>query len=518
MSSKPTFNCIHWFRHGLRLSDMPSLYQAAKVCQKIYPIFIFDGFTAGLKQAGFNRTRYLLDCLADLDTQFKSFGGRLICFHGNCVQILESLIKKWSITHISFEQDPEPIWKERDDLVKQLANSLGVEIIEKISHTLWDPEKVIDMNGGEAPSNYEMFCHTVNVIGQPDRPLPKPDFTQLKTIFPLDDYCEDTAGVPSSPLVLGVKMESEKQINQVWFGGETISMELLADRLSLEKSAFKVGDYLPTQSTPDITITDKSLSPALRHGCLSVRKFYWDLHDLYESIFGNSVKPRIVGQLIWREFFYTMSVNNPCYGQMANNPVCLQIKWKQDSAALEAWSTGKTGYPFIDAAMRQLIFEGWIHHAVRNAVACFLTRGDLWLSWEHGLKVFLKYLIDADWSVCAGNWMWVSSSAFDTILQSDACISPIMYGRWLEPTAPIEVQKEANCIIGVDYPEPIINHDVAFKTNQKLMESVKNVFLDHRYQSMSNFKHIPNHVAPSNIEETKAFLCLPEDFFNNLVI
>lgn len=130
-------------------------------------------------------------------------------------------------------------------------------------------------------------------------------------------------------------MESEKQINQVWHGGETISMELLADRLSLEKSAFKVGDYLPTQSTPDITNSAKSLSPALRHGCLSVRKFYWDLHDLYESIFGNSVKPRIVGQLIWREFFYTMSVNNPYYGQMANNPVCLQIKWNQDASSLE---------------------------------------------------------------------------------------------------------------------------------------------------------------------------------------
>lgn len=192
--------------------------------------------------------------------------------------------------------------------------------------------------------------------------------------------------------------------------------------------------------------------------------------------------------------------------------------------------------------MRQLIIEGWIHHAVRNAVACFLTRGDLWLSWEHGLEIFLKYLIDADWSVCAGNWMWISSSAFDTILQSDACISPIMYGRWLEPTgsyirkyvpelkdmptkyifdpssAPIEVQKAANCIIGIDYPEPIINHDVAFKNNQKLMESVKNVFLDHRYQSLTHFKQIPNHVAPSHHAETKAFLCLPEDFFANLVI
>lgn len=138
--------------------------------------------------AGFNRTRYLLECLADLDNQFKAYGGRLICFQGNCVEILERLIHKWSITHISFEQDPEPIWRERDDAVKQLANSLGVEIIEKVSHTLWDPEKVIAMNGGEPPLNYEMFCHTVSVIGPPDLPLPKPDFIQHKTVFPLGNY------------------------------------------------------------------------------------------------------------------------------------------------------------------------------------------------------------------------------------------------------------------------------------------------------------------------------------------
>lgn len=197
--------------------------------------------------------------------------------------------------------------------------------------------------------------------------------------------------------------------------------------------------------------------------------------------------------------------------------------------------------------MRQLINEGWIHHAARNAVACFLTRGDLWLSWERGLQFFLENLLDADWSVCAGNWMWISSSAFDTVLQSDACISPVMYGRWLEPTgnyirkycpelakmptryifspnaAPMDVQREANCIIGVDYPEPIVNHDFAFMCNQQEMESLKSKLLGQQLNNRlvghhNNQNNIPNHVAPSHLEETKSFLCLPEDFLNNLVI
>lgn len=86
-----------------------------------------------------------------------------------------------------------------------------------------------------------------------------------------------------------------------------------------------------------------------------------------------------------------------------------------DNDKWDAFVDAKTGYPFIDAGMRQLYKEGWIHHIVRNALACFLTRGDLWISWEAGLKIFLENLLDADWSVCAGNWMWISSSAFEQV-------------------------------------------------------------------------------------------------------
>lgn len=165
-----------------------------------------------------------------------------------------------------------------------------------------------------------------------------------------------------------------------------------------------------------------------------------------------------------------------------------------------------------------------------------MTRGDLWLSWEHGLQTFLRYLIDADWSVCAGNWMWISSSAFDTVLQSDYCISPVFYGRWLEPTgeyircylpelklmpneyiyepwkAPLEVQIEANCLIGKNYPKPIVDHDIVFERNKVLMNSIKSNLL-----KCKRYHQIPEHVAPSHASETRFFLCLDENFCSNLV-
>lgn len=157
------------------------------------------------------------------------------------------------------------------------------------------------------------------------------------------------------------------------------------------------------------------LSPYLRFGCLSCRLFYFKLTDLYRKVsilrtldilrtcslfltliilFSHQVKKNsspplsLYGQLLWREFFYTAATNNPRFDKMEGNPICVQIPWDKNPEALAKWAEGRTGFPWIDAIMTQLRQEGWIHHLARHAVACFLTRGDLWISWEEGMKVF----------------------------------------------------------------------------------------------------------------------------------
>ena len=141
----------------------------------------------------------------------------------------------------------------------------------------------------------------------------------------------------------------------------------------------------------------------------------------------------IVSQLIWREFFYSMSTNNPYFDEMKRNPICIDVPWYTNEKELSLFEEAKTGYPFIDAGVRQLRTEGWIHHVLRNALSMFLTRGDLWLNWEHGAKFFINYLIDGDWAVCCGNWMWVSSSAFEKSLNSSFILDPAVYGRRADP-------------------------------------------------------------------------------------
>merc|ERR1711953_492768 len=175
------------------------------------------------------------------------------------------------------------------------------------------------------------------------------------------------------------------------------------------------------------------------------------------------------------------------------NSVCRQIPWDEDEEKFQAWKEGRTGYPYIDAIMTQLRKEGWIHHLARHSVACFLTRGDLWQSWEKGQEVFEELLLDADWSLNAGNWMWLSASAF--FHQYFRCYSPVAFGKktdkegeyirkWLpilkkfpdqyiyEPwKAPLSVQKAAGCVVGQDYPRPIVDHDKVHKENIAKMKA-----------------------------------------------
>ena len=198
------------------------------------------------------------------------------------------------------------------------------------------------------------------------------------------------------------------------------------------------------------------------------------------------------GQLIWREFFYLCAANTPNFGQMRGNPICKQIDWDTNEEYLQKWKSGQTGFPYIDAIMIQLRTEGWIHHLARHSVACFLTRGDLYISWEEGVKVFDLYLLDADWSLNNANWMWLSASSF--FYQFFRVYSPIAFGQKTDKSgnyirkyiprladfpdkyiyepwkAPLAVQQKCGCIIGEDYPLPMVDHTSVSKINMGRMK------------------------------------------------
>ncbi|XP_052238808.1 cryptochrome-1-like isoform X2 [Dreissena polymorpha] len=516
---------IHWFRHGLRIHDNPALLETVEEGWELYPVFIFDGEVAGTRTAGYNRMRFLIESLRDLDETFNNYGGRLYVFTGDLMNILGNLIKEWNVSRLSFDADVEAIWHKRDQDVRRLCSELDVEVVERVSHVLWDPKDILENNGGKPPLTYSLFNQVARAVGDPPKTVDDPDFS--KVTFKVKSNHDKLFGIPDVE-TLGVfpECEQQNQRHNNWVGGETRALQLLSQRMQVEKMAFSVGMVMPNQTFPNVSGPPLSMSAHLRFGCLSIRKLYWVLRNAFEKSHpGKGFSNSAIGQLLWREYFYTMSVNNINYDKMEENPICLNIPWYNDQEKLKKWENGETGFPWIDAIMKQLKHEGWIHHVCRHATSTFLTRGDLWLNWVDGLKVFTKYLLDADWSVCAGNWMWMSSSAFEKVLQCPKCFCPVRYGRKMDPDgvyirrylpvlkdmplrylfepwkAPKSVQEKANCIIGVDYPLPMVEHGKASKQCYNMMMEVKNKLL-------ATGKEMEL-CGPANTEEVAQFVWMP---------
>uniref|UniRef100_A0A673MNT0 Cryptochrome circadian regulator 3a n=1 Tax=Sinocyclocheilus rhinocerous TaxID=307959 RepID=A0A673MNT0_9TELE len=493
-------NSIHWFRKGLRLHDNPALQEAVRGADTVRCVYFLDPWFAGSSNLGVNRWRFLLQCLDDLDSNLRKLNSRLFVKYFSLKYRYQSLNMEWKISRLTFEYDSEPFGKERDAAIKKLAMEAGVEVIVKISHTLYNLDKIIELNGGQPPLTYKRFQTLISRMDPPEMPVETLSNTIMGScVTPVSEDHGDKYGVPSLE-ELGFDIEGLP--SAVWPGGETEALTRIERHL--ERKAWVANFERPRMNANSLLASPTGLSPYLRFGCLSCHLFYFKLTDLYRKVKKTSTPPlSLYGQLLWREFFYTAATNNPRFDKMEGNPICVRIPWDKNPEALAKWAEAKTGFPWIDAIMTQLRQEGWIHHLARHAVACFLTRGDLWISWEEGHEgVFEELLLDADWSVNAGSWMWLSCSSF--FQQFFHCYCPVGFGRRTDPNgdfirrylpilrgfpakyiydpwnAPDSVQAAAKCIIGVHYPKPMVNHAEASRLNIERMKQI--------YQQLSRYR------------------------------
>lgn len=489
---------LHWFRKGLRLHDNPALVQ---LCigrsSRIYPVYILE---PGLdkRDIGINRYTHMLETLHDLDSSLRKLGSRLFVLQGDdsLEQLREALIK-WKITLLTFESDTEPSSLLLDSKVSSLADSLGVKVSSCCSHTLFDPRHYVARSKVTKIgfTSYSSFCKLFSAMGPVRASLPGPLPGDLPPFPPaeasalgLDSLKTDAYSVPTLQA-----MRYPKRSTPLKFpGGETEALRRLRMMVIERKewvATFEKPNTSPNALEPSTTV----LSPYLRHGSLSPALFY---HELNQAVLGKKSYSQppvsLHGQLLWREFFYLHGHVTPNFDRMQGNPVVRQIPWDRDAALLQAWKDGRTGYPYIDAIMRQLKAEGWIHHLARHSVACFLTRGDLWQHWEDGAQVFEELLLDYDWALNAGNWQWLSCSNF--FYQYFRCYSPVAFGKKTDPEglyikrwvpelkhypvkylyepfkAPKSVQIMCQCLIGKDYPFPIVDHEAVSKVNMGRMK------------------------------------------------
>ncbi|NWQ75216.1 CRY2 protein, partial [Columbina picui] len=443
--------------------------------------------------------RFLLQSLEDLDNSLRKLNSRLFVVRGQPTDVFPRLFKEWGVTRLTFEYDSEPFGKERDAAIIKLAKEAGVEVVIENSHTLYDLDRIIELNGHKPPLTYKRFQAIISRMELPKKPVSTIMSQQMEACkVDIQENHDDVYGVPS---LEELGFPTDGLAPAVWQGGETEALARLDKHL--ERKAWVANYERPRMNANSLLASPTGLSPYLRFGCLSCRLFYYRLWELYKKVKRNSTPPlSLYGQLLWREFFYTAATNNPKFDRMEGNPICIQIPWDRNPEALAKWAEGKTGFPWIDAIMTQLRQEGWIHHLARHAVACFLTRGDLWISWESGVRVFDELLLDADFSVNAGSWMWLSCSAF--FQQFFHCYCPVGFGRRTDPSgdyvkrylpklkgfpsryiyepwnAPESVQKAAKCIIGVDYPKPMVNHAETSRLNIERMKQI--------YQQLSRYR------------------------------
>ncbi|XP_058617881.1 cryptochrome circadian regulator 3b isoform X1 [Onychostoma macrolepis] len=516
-------NSIHWFRKGLRLHDNPALLEAARGSQTLRCVYFLDPWFAGASNRGINRWRFLLQCLEDLDSSLRKLNSCLFVIRGQPANIFPRLFKEWKVSRLTFECDSEPFGKERDAAIKKLASEAGVEVITKISHTLYDLDRIMELNSSQPPLTYKRFQTLVSSMEPPEPPL-EPLTRELlgNCVTPVSENHKERYGVP---LLDELGFDTESLAPAVWPGGESEALMRLERHLGPDSTAAWQENFeRPKMNSSPLLASPLGLSPYLRFGCLSCRLFYYKLTELFKKVKNGSPSISLYDKLLWREFFYTAASNNPRFDRMEGNPICIRIPWDRNPEALAKWAEAKTGFPWIDAIMTQLRQEGWIHHLARHAVACFLTRGDLWISWEEGMKVFEELLLDADWSVNAGSWLCHSCSSF--FQQFFHCYCPVGFGRRIDPNgdfirrylpilqdfpakyiydpwnAPEEVQRAAKCVIGVDYPKPMVNHAEASRLNIERMRQIYQQLS--RYRGLSLLATVPsNHMEVVSVSEAQ---------------
>lgn len=496
---------MHWFRKGLRLHDNPALMACLQGNpSQVYPVYVLDGDCYQLLRCTALRANFLVESLQDLDTSLRKLGSRLYVASGDPVSVLPELWTKFGITHLTFEEDEtgEPYALKRDKAILTAAEKAGIEVTSVASETLFPLASY--MSKSSVPTSMGAFQKIFSSKGAVPKPLSPPTSSDFPTQPAVEGY-----SCPTKPTDLPWPRSVPKdQVTPIWGpndcrnltpvvrGGETNALSQLKRKMA--NASWVATFEKPKTSCVSTEPSTTSLSPYMSLGCLSPRQFWYAIQESIERSKSKPSQPPVSlhGQLLWRDFNYLMAAsanrNEPgSWGRMEGNMHCRQIPWSEDSTMLQAWQNGQTGYPWIDACMVQLKQEGWMHHLGRHAVACFLTRGDLWQGWEKGAEHFESHLLDADYALNGFNWLWLSCSGF--FYQYFRCYSPIAFQKKNDPrgtyirkylpvlaklpdkyiyepwTAPAAVQKTAGIVIGKDYPKPIVDHAKVSKENMSKM-------------------------------------------------
>jgi len=452
---------VVWIRRELRVDDHLALWSAVQDAVEVIPLFIVEDDFRSLAPA---KQKVTIEALTELRFSLRNIGGDLFIRSGDPMKVIHQFLRESSIAGVYATREYHPARREKDQKLKSSVEHIGRFWKEFKDHVIYDGKEILTSSGSPyvVYSAYRRAWLTQQNEITP--PLPRMEKVASPDI--------EAGEIPILTLN-GQKIGTDK----FPIGGEKQAYK--ESKRFLEQ---KVGYYHEQRDLPGHGGTSR-ISHHLASGSLSIRTLYNDLAKSAHSTQGLQKQgvDVFLNELIWREFYYQILANYPHVVTGSFKTKLGGLPWSRNEEHEDAWRSGQTGYPIVDAAMRQLVTEGWMHNRCRMIVANFLVK-DLHINWQVGEEYFMQHLADGDVALNNGGWQWCAGTGTDAqpwfrilnpILQSKRFDPHGEYLRTYVPELnnvsdkyihepwlmPVSVQREAGVLIGKHYPMPIVDHE-----------------------------------------------------------
>lgn len=437
---------LHIFRRDLRIQDNTALRAALESSGEVVTCFIFnDAQVKSRPYFSANGLAFMIESLEELAKDIAHHGGKLLVLHGKCEDMLQKLVNELRIDAVFFNRDYTPFSLARDEAIANTCKRLSIDCNVFSDALLVDPE-TFAKDDGRPYAVYTPFFNKASKL-----PVQKPTGDPKGKLSAVPDY----SGRTVSPHDFWPEESAPQRLS---IGGRSRGLTVLF-------SIKDFRDYEEKRQLPAVRGTTL-LAPHHKFGTVSIRESY----HAVASAFGQG--HTLIRELYWRDFLTHIAFHFPHVFRGAFHKMYDKLKWRDDKALFSAWRNGQTGFPIIDAGMRELVQTGFMHNRVRMLVASFVVK-DLHISWRRGEEFFAQHLTDFDPAVNNGNWQWAASTGcdaqpyfriFNPWLQQARFDPACEYiKRWipeLKDLSPkyIHSMSDPAMTRKVDYPHPIVNH------------------------------------------------------------
>jgi deoxyribodipyrimidine photo-lyase len=469
---------IMWFTRDLRLEDNSALQAAVARGGAVVPVFAWTPEEEWDWRPGAAARWWLRHSLIELSARLESIGSRLIVREGDPSQVLHEIVDETGATAVFFNRRFEPAALEQSRRVMAALATRGVDVHPFNDSLLFDPQTVRN-RAGEPFRVFTPFWQHLLTLEDPGRRIPAPEWMPSPARWPASRRITDPRVLPTDGRLGGFPAH--------WTPGELAGQEHL--RRFLDEV---LRGYAHSRDLPGIRGTSR-LSPYLRTGDVGPRRVW---HDVLGARAGDrSEHESYLRQLVWREFSYHLLYHFPHSATAPLRGAFQAFPWNDDEGAVRMWRAGRTGYPFVDAGMRELTASGWMHNRARMVAASFLVK-HLLVHWLEGARWFWETLVDADLANNTMGWQWVAGSGADASPYFRV-FNPVAQGRRYDPdgkyvrhwvpelaslpdeyihapwTAPASVLEAAGVKLGSSYPKPIVDHAAARARALEAYDSIK---------------------------------------------